>query len=640
MLLRYYSVFDGQPSIAHVKGDRVAIGRSQENDIILQNRFVDPSAVQLNRRDGHWFIQAIGVRGIKSDGRPLRPGQQIQWNGSVPLTVFPYVFHLQENVSTHGLARTRYQKEIHQLVRGIHVDVLRQLHLREAADRIPETTEELLDIERMIEAIAAHFGLIDAEQRPLASELAGHCVRDEILTMLLERQSNSSDASVWLPKHEWNELATAVPAREDELNGWTLRCTKELFKGIDDEQLDTRIDRVELDFWRVWDDVSKRLSQPLRDYLAMRQLKKQLKDMLYGFGPLEDLLRIPTISEIMVNASDEIFIEKSGVLQNSGRQFVSDKVTRSIIERIVGRVGRHIDTAQPMVDARLPDGSRVNAVIPPLAVKGPCLTIRKFGCSRFSLDDLIEMDCLTPQVAEFLEACVRTRRSILVSGGTGSGKTTMLNLLSEAIPRRERIICIEDTHELQLNHPNLVFAECRDGNNEGKGKVVIRDLLKNALRQRPDRLIIGECRGEEALDMLQAMNTGHDGSMTTIHANHPADALRRLEVLVRDSGLPNDAIRQQIVSAIDVIVQLRRDSNGKRRITEVTQVVRFDEQTNQIKLRTLFDLRNHGSDASDRLTPTGCIPTFANDLIRTGGLRIERFLEGIHPGDPATEQRS
>jgi pilus assembly protein CpaF len=355
----------------------------------------------------------------------------------------------------------------------------------------------------------------------------------------------------------------------------------------------------------------------------------QIKDILYGFGPLEDLLRMPTVSEIMVNASDEIFVEKNGVLQNSGRQFVSDEVTTTVIERIVGFVGRRIDTAQPMVDARLPDGSRVNAVIPPLAVKGPCLTVRKFSRERFSMKTLLAKGSISPQVAEFLEACVRSKRSILVSGGTGTGKTTLLNCLSQAIPIRERIICIEDTHELQLDHPHIVFVECRDGNNEGKGKVVIRDLLKNSLRQRPDRLIIGECRSDEALDMLQAMNTGHDGSMTTIHANNPADALRRLEVLVRESGLPADAVRQQIVSAIDIVVQLTRLPGGKRCVTEVTEVIDFDPVNQAIRLRTLFAPVFSSAESDVQLRPTGCIPSFVCDLVQEGNIQLDLFLRGV-----------
>jgi len=331
----------------------------------------------------------------------------------------------------------------------------------------------------------------------------------------------------------------------------------------------------------------------------------------------------------MVNSSQEIFIERSGILQNSGRKFVSDEVTTTVIERIVGSVGRRIDTAQPMVDARLPDGSRVNAIIPPLAVKGPCLTIRKFSRQRFTMQRLIENGSISAQAAAFLNGSVRAKKSILVSGSTGTGKTTLLNCLSQAIPQAERIICIEDTHELQLDHPHVVFVECRDGNNEGKGKVTIRDLVRNALRQRPDRVIIGECRSDESLDMLQAMNTGHSGSMTTIHANAPEDALRRLEVLVRDSGLPSDAIRQQIVSAIDIVVQITRLPCGKRAVSGVAEVLRFDEITQTIQLRPIFQSIFDEEQSLVQLMPTGCIPTFACELVRDGYIKLDLFLRGI-----------
>jgi pilus assembly protein CpaF len=366
-------------------------------------------------------------------------------------------------------------------------------------------------------------------------------------------------------------------------------------------------------------------------YLADRHLKKLVKDTLFGFGPLEDLLRLPTVNEIMVNACDEIFIEKNNILQKSGRTFLSDEVLKAIIERIVNRVGRRIDTAQPMVDARLPDGSRVNAVIPPLAVKGPCLTIRKFSRERLRMDDLVKCDTISPQVVEFLAACVKDRRSILVAGGTGAGKTTLLNCLASYVSTRERIVCIEDTHELTLDHPHVVFVECRDSNSEGKGRIAVSDLLRNALRQRPDRIIVGECRGDEALDMLQAMNTGHDGSMTTIHANNPADALLRLEVLVRDSGLPSDAIRRQIVSAVDIVVQLVRNEgpSGTRCVSEVTEVVGYDEARQAIQTRTLFRREYQPEVGKQLLFPTGQLPTFANELVRQGHIHLDLFLTGI-----------
>jgi pilus assembly protein CpaF len=303
-------------------------------------------------------------------------------------------------------------------------------------------------------------------------------------------------------------------------------------------------------------------------------------------------------------------------------------VTESIIERIVAQVGRRIDKSQPLVDARLPDGSRVNAIIPPLAVRGPCLTVRKFPVRRFSMDDLIEKSTLTSAAALFLRACVINRRNVLVSGGTGTGKTTMLNVLSSFIPHRERIVTIEDTQELKLHQEHVVTLETKPPNVEGTGEYTIRDLVRNALRMRPDRILVGECRGGEALDMLQAMNTGHDGSMTTIHANSTDDVLKRLEVLVLMAvDLPVSSIQRQIASAIDVVVQIDRMPGGKRSVTQISEVAGYDAVRQQL---TVIDIFNDRDGVS--LRPTGYLPTFIESLIDRELLKLE-FLYGTWKAD-------
>jgi len=333
-------------------------------------------------------------------------------------------------------------------------------------------------------------------------------------------------------------------------------------------------------------------------------------DEAIGLGVLEQLLEGDEITEIMVNGCDSVYVEKQGRLTDTGLRFSSDAAILSVIERIVSPLGRRIDDSSPMVDARLADGSRVNAIIPPLAVDGPSITIRRFNSRQFTSKDLVEIGSLSEQMLAFLEWSVSMRRNIVVSGGTGSGKTTLLNLLSSEIELGERLVTIEDAAELQLKHPNKVSLEARPANNEGRGTVTIRDLVRNALRMRPDRIIVGECRGGEALDMLQAMNTGHDGSLTTVHANSARDALARLEVMVLMSGveIPVQAIREQIASAIDLIVQQQRSRDGRRRIVEIVEIGGMEGS--QIQSQAVFRF-----DASqERYVGTGDVPLAFDQL--------------------------
>ena len=316
--------------------------------------------------------------------------------------------------------------------------------------------------------------------------------------------------------------------------------------------------------------------------------RQALMDEIVGYGPISPILRMPKVSEIMVNGPDRIFVECGGRLTETGVKFFNERHLIQIIQRIVEPLGRHVDDASPMVDARLPDGSRVNAVIPPLALDGASLTIRKFADKKLTTDDLIGFGSMTREMALFLEEAVRVRKNILVSGGTGSGKTTLLNVLSQFIPKDERVITIEDSAELKLSHRNIVRLEARPANIEGKGRIAIRDLVINCLRMRPDRIIVGECRGAEALDMLQAMNTGHDGSLSTGHANSTEDMLSRLETMVLQGsvGLPLEAIRQQIASAVDIIIHLSRLRDKSRKTMEITEVVGYEN--GKIKLNPLY----------------------------------------------------
>ena len=356
--------------------------------------------------------------------------------------------------------------------------------------------------------------------------------------------------------------------------------------------------------------------------LSRERLAKEVLDEALGLGPLEDLLDDPEITEVMVNRKDRIYVEKRGKLFLSGRRFSSDRAILNVIERIVSPLGRRIDESSPMVDARLKDGSRVNAIIPPLAIQGPTLTIRKFSKDPLGIEDLVRFGSLTREMGEFLRLSVHHRKNIIISGGTGSGKTTLLNVLSAFIPSDERIVTIEDAAELRLPQEHVVSLEARPPNIEGKGAVTIRDLVKNALRMRPDRIVVGECRGGEALDMLQAMNTGHDGSLTTGHANSPRDIIARLETMVLMSGmeLPVRAIREQIASAIDLVIQQSRFRDGTRKVTHITEVQGMEGEI--ITLQDIFVFKPRGYDPDGKvlgeMVSTGFIPRFIEDLREQG----------------------
>ena len=353
------------------------------------------------------------------------------------------------------------------------------------------------------------------------------------------------------------------------------------------------------------------------------RMLEQITDEILGLGPLEPLLRDETLTEVMVNGPQQVYIEREGKLELTNVTFQNDEHVMKIIQRIIAPIGRRVDESSPMVDARLADGSRVNAIIPPLSLVGPVITIRKFSATPYTVDDLVRFGTATPEMFEFLEACVKARLNIFVSGGTGSGKTTMLNILSSFIPGDERIVTIEDAAELQLRQEHVVTLEARPSNIEGKGAIPIRELVRNALRMRPDRIVVGECRSAEALDMLQAMNTGHDGSMSTGHANTPRDMLSRLETMVLMAGmdLPLRAIREQISSAVDLIVHQNRLKDGTRKIVNITEVQGMEGDV--IVMQDVFVFEQTGvseGKIQGRLKPTGIRPHF-----------VEKFeVMGIH----------
>ncbi len=370
-----------------------------------------------------------------------------------------------------------------------------------------------------------------------------------------------------------------------------------------------------------------------------REIVRQLTDDILGYGPIEPLLRDDSVTEVMVNAYDRVYVERNGKLERSEIRFVDDSHVMRIVDKIVSQIGRRVDEASPMVDARLPDGSRVNAIIPPLALNGPTLTIRKFSRDPYTVNDLINFGTLTARSAQFLAACVKGKLNILISGGTGTGKTTTLNAMSAFIPGDERIVTIEDAAELQLQQEHVITLESRPSNIEGSGEIKIRELVRNALRMRPDRIIVGEVRGAETLDMLQAMNTGHEGSLTTIHANAPRDALSRLETLVMTAGveLPHRAIREQIASAFDLLVQIQRLVDGSRRVTHISEVLGMEADV--VTLQDIFVAAPPQEDeaysgAHRLLSPlraTGLTPHFFEKLAANNVVLPPTFFSGDDP---------
>jgi pilus assembly protein CpaF len=442
---------------------------------------------------------------------------------------------------------------------------------------------------------------------------------------------------IGVPRHEVLEESeelskTIVKLQQDEKFKWRNRVHEELLAAMDLRRTD--IGDMDEDALRKHVDgmikeIIKEMGTKLPADVNREQLATDVLNEAVGLGPLEQLIADESVTEIMVNKYDDIYIERAGRLTKSDITFSSDDAVMTAIERIVSPLGRRIDESSPMVDARLRDGSRVNAIIPPLALRGPCLTIRKFSKSKLTSDDIVRFGALDQKMVKFLETAVKNHMNIIISGGTGSGKTTLLNVLSNFIPETERIITVEDAAELKLSQPHLVSLEARPPNLEGKGAIPIRDLVKNCLRMRPDRIVVGECRGGETLDMLQAMNTGHDGSLTTAHANTPRDMIARIEVMVMMSGmdLPVQAIREMVASAINIIIQQTRFSDGSRKVINITEITGVESGI--VQMQDIFRYQQEGYDANGKVTghfeATGAVPHFYEEM-RQRGLQVDMSI--------------
>ena len=462
----------------------------------------------------------------------------------------------------------------------------------------------------------------------LATQPSLYIERKELDELKLKEAAVEKGGAFWLAQEMAEEAPKAVLADEmDEILILKRRIHNRLIDELNIKKMDLKVfsdakkakelkDKAQM---LVTNLLAEEAGSLIPSQDVRKKIVKEIIDEALGLGPLEDLLADDGIADIMVNNKDEVYIEKHGKIELTSKKFISNEQLRTIIERIIAPIGRRIDESVPMVDARLTDGSRVNAIIPPLALTGPALTIRKFRKERMEIKDLLNFGALTPDMAEFIKACVLCRKNMIVSGGTGSGKTTVLNTLSSFIPEGERIITIEDAAELKLHQEHWVRLESRPPNIEGKGAITIRDLFRNTLRMRPDRIIVGECRGLESLDMLQAMNTGHDGSMTTIHANSTYDVLSRLDSMILMSGieLPVRAIREMVTSAVDMVVHTARLSDGSRKIIQITELAGMKDEMH-INLKDVFIFKQVGLGENGKVIgsfqATGYIPSFYDEI--------------------------
>lgn len=628
MRIWYNRINESRRVLVETEAGEIRFGRDPECEVVLKSPLVSRhhAVVRVQDQD-HFELENVGVNSCLVGDTEILGGQTVSFDPLTKIRIWPFTISFESDRVT-AVSRTELESHLRKIVADlelkIHKKLLERLDLYEMESTHGDSRESIMLLENNIDDVCREMRVFEAENEALLEEITGLSLRDHTINQLI--MESGKEELVFdlasLTSNEFDVPATLVPEREHELHA-LLQYIREKLDLSELPDVSSKIHKVESAFDSIFHLVRPHVHGELRRYLIQRMLKKDLKDIVFGYGPLQDLLRAPTISEVMVVRSDQIYVERDGIIEKSGRRFISEKVTESIIERIVAQVGRRIDRSQPLVDARLPDGSRVNAIIPPLALFGPCLTVRKFPVQRLTMDNLLEFGTITEAAARFVRASVVDRRSILISGGTGSGKTTMLNVVSSFIPYKERIVTIEDTAELKLHQEHVAALESKPANVEGTGEYSIRDLVKNSLRMRPDRIIVGECRGGEALDMVQAMNTGHDGSMTTVHANSSQEVLQRLELLMlMGADLPISSIHRQIASAIDLVVHIDRLPDGRRVVGQISEITGIHPITERVTLSDVFNRRN-----GESLEPTGRLPTYIDSLIAKNLLELE-FLYG------------
>ncbi len=616
----YYQHGKSRRKLFQAKGSHCSIGSARSNDLIMDTRLVSKRHAELRLEQDGLHLRDLGSlsgtwvnRERIVDQGPLSELDEIEI-GDISVSI--RAIRGEDRLAVES--GTGRESPVWQSQGSANAQATRA-----ACDTVQHSASGQGSQQRVDAGLSTHTAVqIDGVANGSADTAVGaNTLRDSAASS--NTPSNSEVASsTALFDH-------SVVGFDQELAYWGRVVHEQLLFQMDLRRKDVNRmsdDQLRKESGQLISEIIASLSSQLPETLDRERLQRNVLDESVGLGPLEQFLSDESITEIMVNNYQEIFVERAGKLERSAAHFSSDATVSAVIERIITPLGRRIDESSPIVDARLKDGSRVNAVIPPLALKGPSLTIRKFPKHRMQFSDLVSCNSVSAAMVEFLRVCVEMRKNIIVSGGTGSGKTTLLNVLSNFIPDTDRIVTIEDAAELKLVQPNLVSLESRPANLEGKGEVPIRDLVRNSLRMRPDRIVVGECRGGEAIDMLQAMNTGHDGSLTTIHANTPRDVLSRLEVLVLMAGmdLPVTAIREQVASAVDLIIQQSRFPCGSRKITRITEVVGVESGT--VQLQDIFRFEQQGVDEERRVrgyfSATGAIPSFYEEL-RDIGIEVD-----------------
>jgi pilus assembly protein CpaF len=601
-----------------VSGTPISIGRDSDNTIVLRGPFIARKHALIGLKGNQLFVENLSKSALRVANRDVNDAPtRLDFGDEIQISHYSLALVRPGKQVSDQEQRRQLQNRLVGFEQQIHAELIERLNLRVTGQVRKDDPAYLAQINLHLDQI------LDHRATELDKDLINHMTHmhlGRLVTAEVVRQCTGKVQT----EYRLDARAGQDNAAERAIAELVVSLVEMMPLLLDASSVQEDLAAAEQSFEELFKQYLPTIAARLKQYILRQVVAKDLRDIMLGFGPIQDLLEMANVTEIMVVGKDHIYVEKNGVIQPTTRSFFSDEVLMGVIERILTPVGRRVDQSSPLVDARLPDGSRVNIIIPPLSLLGPAVTIRKFAWIPFTIDDLIERNTISEQCARFLQGCVAGRKNIIVSGGTGSGKTTLLNTLSAYIRPTERIITLEESAELQLPQPHVVKLEARPSNIEGKGAYTIRELVRNALRMRPDRIIVGEVRGSEALDMLQAMNTGHDGSLSTLHANTPVDAVARLETMVLMAvDMPVRAIREQIVSAIDVVVQLQRLANGRRRVTHISEVTEIDLQTGVIRLEDVFTLKEPDQP---RLRHTGYIPTFTERMIAQKLISVDLFL--------------